>query len=232
MKKISLLSLALLMVFGMGVSSFAAPVYNGLDGYVQLPRVDTPYTKRVALTAKYTYSSMFTPVLSLVPIDGLQLGMGWDIAEFQTGFNPLIASLQYQFYDKSAIGFSGEIPLNDAHRFYGTLYVAWEESFSASGAGSDSATFLVGYTFGNSSSINFGIGFQKSTFIDGLSVVCDFSNFPYRNQGWHRSHMNTDRGILNIGFRYVAADWLSIDFSGMDLFDSNRSFMTGLNFYL
>lgn len=230
------LLLIMVVVFGFVAVSFAAPVYTGAEGYIVLPRVEVASAGRFGLSLKYTYSSLFTPAINIVPIrfgqGGLEIGWGWDLGG-DTTLNPMLVSLKFQFVTKAALGGVLEIPMA-TDNVRGTIYLAWEEKFQASKIADSYATFLIGYTFGEGGNINFGIGIQKNLFIPQLYLIADFCNFPYRfgGGGTSRSHLNENRGILNVGIRLVVVSWLSFDFVGTDLMDGDRGFMVGGNLYL
>ncbi|OHD54317.1 MAG: hypothetical protein A2Y33_01310 [Spirochaetes bacterium GWF1_51_8] len=227
MKKILLLLFVMIMTAGM---AFAAPTFSGAEGYIAMPRVDAAHAGRFGLSLKYNFSGLITPAINIVPFSGFEIGLGWDL-NVNGGMNPFLANVKFQFVKQAALGFMMEIPTASPQDFHGTIYLAWEELLSASGIVDSSATFAVGYTFNHGSDINFFVGIQRNLFIPMLYLVADFSNFPYRFQGF-LPHADSGRGILNIGLRLVLAPWLSFDVAGLDLFDGNRSWMIGANFYV
>ncbi|NPV02737.1 MAG: hypothetical protein HPY53_15290 [Brevinematales bacterium] len=211
--------------------SYGAPTYTGAEGYITMPRVGVADAGRFGLTIKYTFNGLITPAINIVPFNGFEIGAGWDISGNNGVMNPLMGNVKIQFVKEAAIGFMMEIPTANYHAFHGTIYLAWEQLFSASGVSDDSATFAVGYTFDRGSDINVFIGIQKSLFIPQLYIVADFSNFPYRFGGW-LPYQSDGRGVLNLGLRIVPLKWISFDIAGLDLFDGNRSWMIGANLYV
>jgi hypothetical protein len=212
-------------------ASYGAPTYTGAEGYITMPRVDVAGAGRFGLSLKYTFDGFITPAINIVPFNGLEIGAGWDLSANNYGMTPVMANVKLQFVKEAAIGFMMEIPTANYQTFHGTIYLAWEQLFSASGVSDDSATFAIGYTFDRGSDINVFIGIQKSLFIPQLYLVADFSNFPYRFNG-SLPHASDNRGVLNLGLRIVPLKWLSFDIAGLDLFDGNRSMMIGVNLYV
>ena len=223
----------LLLMLTVAVTSFAAPVYTGADGYLTMPAVDVPKKGRVGLSFKYTSASTLTPAFNIVPLKNFEIGAGWDLDLNDSYVNPIMISLKYQFVSKAAIGFLTELALNaGAHNYY-TLYLAWREKLQAGGLVDSTATFSFGYTFNRGSNINFYMGFQRNIFLPRLYLVGDVSNFPYRLEGTGRgSYLSDNRGIVNLGLRLMITKNISIDFAGMDLMDSDRQLMLGGNLYL
>lgn len=230
MKKLRFFTL-LALVSVLAPRVWAAPTYDGSDGYITMPSVDVPDRGRLGLSLKYTSESTLTPSLNIVPLKGWEIGAGWDI-DFDAGFmNPLLLSTKFQFVKQAAIGFKAELGLETFHNNFFTLYLAWVEQLKAGGVADSTATFSFGYTFGQWSNINFFLGFQRNIFIPKLYLIGDISNFPYRYQG-SGSHLSAFRGIVNLGLRLILTPSFSLDLAGMDLMDANRRIQLGGNLYL
>jgi hypothetical protein len=230
MKRIALV----LAVLFLGVTLFyGAPVYSGAEGYITMPRVDTASAGRFGLGLKYTYPRNFTVAANIVPLKfgngGLEFGFGYDFVT--EPLSPLLANMKLQFVKQAALGLMTEIGLVQGAQSYFTVYFAWEETLVAGKLSDSTATFALGYTFDRGTDINFFVGIQRQIFIPQIFLIADISNFPYKRHP-QPDYANESRGIFNLGLRFIISPAFSIDICGLDLMDSNRSFMVGGNLYL
>ncbi len=84
----------------------------------------------------------------------------------------------------------------------------------------------IGYTFDETSNINFWMGFSAEIFKDVLYFESDFSNFSYRY--FYASFTDAYRGMVNMVLRIKLAKIVTIDFGSLDILDSNRELIAGL----
>ncbi len=220
------------MIFLGSTWAMAAPTYDGSDGYITMPTVETPDKGRLGISLKYTTSSTLTPAINIVPLKGWEIGAGWDINFGANSMAPLLLSTKIQFVKQAAIGFKAELGLESWQQNFFSLYLAWVEQLKAGGVADSTATFAFGYTFGQWSNINFFLGFQRNIFIPKLYLIGDISNFPYRYNFTPWRATSEGRGIVNLGLRLILTPSFSLDLAGLDLMDSNRQLMLGGNLYL
>ncbi|MDD5065891.1 MAG: hypothetical protein PHF84_02470 [bacterium] len=84
----------------------------------------------------------------------------------------------------------------------------------------------IGYTFDESSYLNFWMGFSAEIFREVLYFESDFSNFPYRYFG--SDFANPYRGIVNMLLRLKLGQIVTIDMGSLDILDTNREFCLGI----
>lgn len=223
--------------------AFAAPTYaGGSDGYITMPSVYAPYGGRLGLSIKYmgTKQNIITPAFNFAPFTRsgkrLEVGASWDIVLAEDYLAPIMPSIKFRFSRNAAIGAWMQIPLKDTDSIALTSYLAWEAGYSIGSMGAGRATVAIGYTFHENSGadINFHTGFRQRAWIDQLYIVLDFANYSYKYTGTVSKGLDNQkdaRGILNFGLQALLTDWITLEFTGVDLMDDSRGLYFGASFY-
>ncbi|HBE03299.1 MAG: hypothetical protein A2096_14800 [Spirochaetes bacterium GWF1_41_5] len=220
---------------------FASTTYSaGADGFISVPAVTTPYSKKVTAGFHYTGfdSHTLTPAFNFTPVSkekfGLEFGAAWDILpDNSPALAPILSGVKLRFSKSAALGGWFEIPVHNSQGLAFNLYFAWQVNFKLGRMGSGSTSLGIGYTFQSAlrRDINFHIGFMQQAFIPELFLVADFANYPYRHSGPGMLNQSVQRGIVNIGLRAVLVSFLSLDLAGVDLMDQTRGLRGSLNLY-
>lgn len=217
----------------------AVPTYTGSEGYITMPSAYVADMTRLAIGLKYTHNGQLSPSINYVPFHNIELGMGWDY-HFpcrnkestglcnSTGINPLLCTAKVQILPNGFLSAGGtaEIGMGKEH----TNYFSFHHMFRRTFHGFD-ITFGAGYTVGNGTDFNFFAGFLKQILTPRVVLIGDISNTPYRyHTGSGRMYSDPERAIANLALHFILSGRLSLVLGGLDLMDSNRAFMCGINF--
>jgi len=211
------------------------PAYNGAGGYIIAPSAEVSTHGSLGITARYTYNNMLTPALNFSLVDHIEIGAGWDI-NFGSGvYNPVLlsAKIKLPFENAIALGFTAELfKYGDTYANYYSPYGCMQETIK----GFDT-TLGLGYTFDRQrlqwGNINFFIGFKKEIIAPYIILMGDFANFPYKhNRAPALRAIDSSRGIVNLGVRFLLTEKIALDVMGLDLMDSNRNISAGMSVLL
>ena len=225
--------LVIVLLIGLSVSAFAAktggtPIIGGGTGILTIPTAST-IGSGVDLGFYFIAPDTIAVSAGFGLIPKLDLSVGFELDDDGSDTDPYLHLRgKYRFSgdnstDKWAFGLDVTLAMGDgaADTSQITIYIvntyflsSWQFSWG------------FGYTFDNDDNINFMVGLSKEI-ISNLYLEMDFSNYPNRYYGG--SHMNSGRGIVNIGARLHLFDGVLRLTAGLfDAFDDTREFGLGV----
>lgn len=220
MKKIILLAL---IFFSQAALLPATPCLPGSTGTVTMPTTTTMGAGDLCLGVRYITGEP-TTVVNL----GYGISSQWELsgafeAEDTVPAPFIHAGTKYNYYQGGAINSSCGLGFIHSSGNKDSKF----SIYNVIGSSAFSGLFSVGigYTFDESSYINFWMGFSAEILKNVLYFESDFSNFPFRYYG--AAFADTSRGVVNMMVRLKLGQIVTIDTGSLDILDTNREFCLG-----